>query len=265
MKSVLGFGIGETEETAETPPAPTVEQTPVRSLALVRFIGDGRAFTYYNDLFDLAVGDRVFVSGKLAGKPGIVEKITTKFRINTADYKRVIAKTCTSVRGTYEAMIDKMVSYDGCAMSPEEFRSWILPPKQAEGDEEGEILTGEGYELSLPNLEEDEETEREALDKAVEYCRSGKVAYISVINGVGKAFIEGSKWYEIDFRLNGDMMTGMYCECMYPGLCKHLLAAAITIRALAKTAGLDTERDFTAIDKNRFWSMVAPTAKRVTL
>ncbi len=150
-------------------------------------------------------------------------------------------------------------------MTPEEFRSWILPPKQAEGDEEGEILTGEGYELSLPNLEEDEETEREALDKAVEYCRSGKVAYISVINGVGKAFIEGSKWYEIDFRLNGDMMTGMYCECMYPGLCKHLLAAAITIRALAKTAGLDTERDFTAIDENRFWSMVAPTAKRVTL
>ena len=58
MKSILGFGIGETEETAETPPAPTVEQTPVRSLALVRFIGDGRAFTYYNDLFDLAVGDR---------------------------------------------------------------------------------------------------------------------------------------------------------------------------------------------------------------
>lgn len=265
MKSILGFGIEETEETVKTAPAPAAEQAPVRSLVLVRFIGDGRAFTYYNDLFDLAVGDRVFVSGKLAGKPGIVEKITTKFRINTADYKKVISRTCTSIRGTYEEMIDKMVSYDGCAVTPEGFRSWILPPKHAEDDEEEEILTGDGYELSLPNLEEDDEAGQEALEKAVEYCRSGKVAYISVINGVGKAFIEGSKWYEVDFRLRGDMLTEMYCDCMYPGLCKHLLAAAITIRALAKTAGLVTERDFTAIDENRFWSMVAPTAKRVTL
>ena len=45
MKSILGFGIEETEETVETAPAPAAEQAPVRSLVLVRFIGDGRAFT----------------------------------------------------------------------------------------------------------------------------------------------------------------------------------------------------------------------------
>lgn len=73
---------------------------PVRSLVSVRFIQDGRAFTYYNDKFALEVGDHVFVSGQLAGQLGIVEKVTTRFKINLADYQRVISKASAAIHGT---------------------------------------------------------------------------------------------------------------------------------------------------------------------
>ena len=269
MKSILGFGMEETPAAESVAVTPKEELAPVRSLVLVRFFPDGRAFTYYNDKFDLAVGDHVFVSGKLAGQRGIVEKVTTRFKINLADYQRVISKASAAIHGTYESVLDKMVSYDREALTPEEFRSWILPPAHWDGDgsddEEDEIIVGDGYELSLPELEEGEDVDPAVLDRAVDYCRSGKVAYLCVRDGAGTAFVEGTSWYEVNFRLSGDTMTGMYCDCPYPGLCKHLLAAALTVRAMVKQGGLRPDADFVAIGKDRFWYMAARTVKRITL
>ena len=70
---------------------------------------------------------------------------------------------------------------------------------------------------------------------------------------------------QINFRLEGDIMTEMYCDCPYPGLCKHLLAVALTIRALVAKSELQPYANFVAIDSNRFWNMVARTTKKVTL
>ncbi len=269
MKSILGFGIGEKPAAESIAVTPKEELNPVRSLVSVRFIRDGRAFTYYNDKFALEVGDHVFVSGKLAGQLGIVEKVTTKFKINLADYQRVISKASVAIHGTYESMLDKMVSYDREALSPEEFRAWILPPAHWDGDgnedQEDEIIVGDGYELNLSELEGNDDVNATILERAVDYCRSGKVAYICVRDGVGTAFVDGTSWYEINFRLCGDTMTEMYCDCPYPGLCKHLLAVALTVRALVKHGSLDPDADFVAIGEDRFWSMVARTTKRVTL
>ncbi len=268
MKSILGFGTGEQHVAPEIEPVPAAAPDPVRSLVSVRFIDDGRVLTYYNDRFVLEPGDRVFVSGKLAGKLAVVEKVVTKFRINLADYQRVIAKAGGTLRGTFESLLDKMVCFDGDAMSPDEFRAWILPPKQWDGQEDGseeEIVVGDGYEISLADIEGNEDISQGVPERAVDYCRSGKVAYVGVKDGFGTAFIEGSTWYEVNFRLDGDMLSEMYCECPYPGLCKHLLAVALTIRALRDIGGLDTSRDFAALDNDRFWSMAACSARRVTL
>ena len=267
MKSILGFGTEEKPAEIKAEAAPTITGEPVRSLVSVRFIGDGRTLTYYDDRFALEEGDRVFVSGRLAGKPGVVEKVTTRFRIRLSDYERVISKACGCIRGSYESVIGKMLSFDEEALSPADFRSWFMPPAEAEGGEgpEEEILAGDGFELSLPDLEEDEDAGEAVLDRAVDYCRNGKVAYIGVRNGIGTAYVEGSSWYEVNFRIRGDSMTEMYCGCPYPGLCKHLLAVAMTIRALARYGDVDTDRDFTAVDNRYFWPMLAGTAKRIKL
>jgi hypothetical protein len=267
MKSILGFGTGDPYAASEMDTAPAAAPDPVRSLVSVRFIDDGRVLTYYNDRFALEPGDRVFVSGKLAGKIGEIEKVVTKFRINLADYQRVIAKAGGTLRGTFESLLDKMVSFDGDALSPDEFRAWILPPKHWDGQVETEeqIIVGDGYEIPLSEIEETEEVSLSVIERALDYCRSGRIAYVGVKNGAGTAFIEGSSWYEVNFRLDGDLLTEMYCECPYPGLCKHLLAVALTIRALRDIGGLDASRDFAALDSDRFWSMAARSAKRITL
>ncbi len=268
MKSILGFGIVEEPETDSIIRTTIEPQLPVRSLVSVRFARDGRALTYYNDKFALEVGDRVFVSGKLAGQLGIVEKVSTKFKINLADYQKVIAKANKAIHGTYESILDKMVSYDQDAMTPDEFRAWILPPAHWEddaGSEDEEIVVGDGYELSLESLERSDEVSPVILERAADYCRNGKVAYIAVRHGVGTAYVEGSSWYEVSFSLNGDSIKEMYCNCPYPGLCKHLLAIALTIRAMVKVGKLNSDRDFVAFDDSRFWNMVACSTKRITL
>ena len=74
MKMKIGFSIGENKkENAENivnaiAPEIVVEE-PVRSVVTVRF-ENGKEYPYYNDEFNLNVGDVVFVDGKLAGQPG---------------------------------------------------------------------------------------------------------------------------------------------------------------------------------------------------
>ena len=269
MKSILGFGIGETQEAKAVETPCDVHNRPVPSLVTVRFPGNGPTLTYYNDQYALQAGDRVFVSGKYAGQLGEVETVTTKFKIRLSDYQRVIAKASIAIHGAYELGLDKMVSYDENAVSPEEFRSWILPPAHWEGDDsespEDEVIVGDGYELDLFDLEHCDEITEAIAERAIDYCRSGRVAYLSVRDGIGTAFVQGTKWYEVNFRLNGSLLSEAYCDCPYPGLCKHLLAVAMTLRALAQVGHMDLSHDFVLFDDAWFWSNVSKTAKRVVL
>lgn len=50
------------------------------------------------------------MSGKLAGKLGVVESVSTKFKINLADYQRVISKASGSIHGTYESILDIVIN-----------------------------------------------------------------------------------------------------------------------------------------------------------
>ena len=92
MRRMIGF-MASNEPKTETPVAPTTirSMTPVKSLVKVRFENHSMPLAYYNDRFDLQEGDVVYVSGKLAGEPGVVVSVTTKFRIHTSDYERVLS------------------------------------------------------------------------------------------------------------------------------------------------------------------------------
>lgn len=269
MKNILGFGVNENAQPKTNPATANRRSEPVRSLVSVRFLNDGRTLTYYNDRFDLQPGDTVFVDGKLSGKIGVVEKVTKKFKINLADYKRVISVADKEIHGSYENIMDKMVSFDADAFSPEQFRTWVIPPQVTETPEEGnkedEVILGEGYEIDLNEIEKSEDVSYTILQRAVEYCENGSVAYIAVRDGIGTAFIDGTTWYEVNFTLDGNKLREMYCDCPYPGLCKHLAAVALTLREMSKQDNFSLERDFVAFDANRFWMMVARTKKSITL
>ena len=128
MKSILGFRDNNEDDVIESMSAEVkAEETPIRSLVRVRLSGYG-PLTYYNDQFDLRPGDLVYVSGKLEGKIGKVESVSTKFRIRKSDYEKVIRKLDTAIRGDFAPADGFMVSGDPAAISPARFRSWVIPP-----------------------------------------------------------------------------------------------------------------------------------------
>ena len=62
MKFKIGFsGYEEEQQTAEQLAEMPGEMQPVKSVVQVRFPSQGRSYSYYNDSFDLHVGDIVFV------------------------------------------------------------------------------------------------------------------------------------------------------------------------------------------------------------
>lgn len=261
---IVGFGREETSQEPMQETRTVVTASPVRSLVSISFERMNMPLTYYNDRFDLKPGDRVFVTGKLEGEVGIVESVTTKFRIRLADYQRVISVAQTPVRGSYVPKGNVMLSYDLDALSPEEFRKWILPPPE-QADERDEVIFGDGFEVPLDDPGQAEDADPAVLDRALEYCRSGKIGYVSVRGGEGKAYVHGSRWYEVDFRLRDNLLQEAYCECPYPGLCKHLLAVGVLLAAMLRHGDIDTGRDFTLLASDRFWNMVRHSGQAVSV
>ena len=261
---IIGFGQEDSKPKENRPDVTVTTDAPVRSLVSINFERMNHALAYYNDQFDLKPGDRVFVTGKLEGEIGIVESVTTKFRIRVADYQKVISVAQTQIHGTYAPKGGMMLSYDANALSADDFRKWILPPTEM-GEEPEEIVIGDGYEIPLDDPRASEDADHAVFDRALEYCREGRIGFIAVRNGAGKAFVLGAKWYEIDFRLCDNVLREAYCECPYPGLCKHLLAVGILLRAMLQHDDIDLGRDFTLIAADRFWNMARHSRQTVSL
>ena len=103
MAFKIGFSVSEEKEkmTAPEPPDVSEEHEPRRSVVRVQFPQRNMTLAYYNDRFDLHCGDLVYVDGKLEGKRGRVVDVNYNFRINLADYKRVIGVADTNVSGRF--------------------------------------------------------------------------------------------------------------------------------------------------------------------
>ncbi|MBQ0037100.1 MAG: SWIM zinc finger family protein [Clostridiales bacterium] len=259
MKSILGFGISSAPISPKTPQVAEVH--PVRSLVSVSFQDITKHYTYYNDRFDLSVGDRVYVSGKLAGRMGIVASVNTKFKINLSDYEKVVANPKITFHGTYRHVVDKMVACGDAGVDADTFRGWVTPPVP-EGQEPPQIVMGEGYCLPLDGFQQSDDVDMKIVERALEYCQEGRVRYLSVQNGVGTAFVEGTCWYEVNFRFDGATVSELYCGCPYPGLCKHAIAVLMTLRVLLNN--MDAE-NFTAVDREFFLNTVIAGKQDITL
>lgn len=262
---IVGFGQTEEKMNSNNAIRSTNETAKVRSLVSISFESCSRALTYYNDQYDLKEGDRVFVSGEKEGEVGVVKSVTTKFRIRASEYQKVVSIAQTPIHGSYHPFADKMLSYDSNALAPDEFRKWILPPEDV-CEMNDDIIVGDGYVIPLdePGAAEDLDNPK-VLDRAIEYCKEGAIGYVTIRDGIGKAFVEGTKWYEVDFELRNGYITEAYCGCPYPGLCKHLLAVAITLSIMSKKGDLDLNRDVTLIDATRFWKMIQHMGQSVTI
>lgn len=246
MKHPIGFCVQPKAPEAVSP-APDVqpEAVAVPSVVRVYFPERSRAYSYYNDHFDLHEGDVVYVSGKLAGLLGRVAAVDYNFRIRLADYERVIGTADRNVRGTFFVSGSHMLTLEQSALPYAQVRSWFFPPET-----DGEFVTGHGPgptytldfldQMSLP---------ADTADKGHACYAEGRVVYLSVDGTQGRAIVQGSAPHELTFTYTGGTVSALTCTCYETGLCRHGAALLLQLRETVDFFREEHEEAFAASDR----------------
>lgn len=243
MKHPIGFCVqSKAPEAASAAPAAQPETAAVPSVVRVYFPEHDRAYSYYNDRFDLHVGDVVYVSGKLAGLLGRVAAVDYNFRIRLADYERVIGAADRNVRGTFYALGAHLVTLEPNVLPFRQVRGWFLPPEA-----DGEYAVGHGpgpvytlEQLSIP---------AGVAEKGHVYYMENRVIYLSVDGTAGRAIVSGTVPYEITFTYADGSVSALTCGCYETGLCKHGAALLLQLRETVDFLREEHEEAFAASDR----------------
>ena len=231
---------------------------PVKSVVRVHFPAQNMTLSYYNDLFDLKVGDIVFVEVKLEGLRGRVVDVTYNFKIKLSDYKRVISVADTEVRGEFFFAGSHFITFDPTVLPYAKFISWFKAPDQEDdlyvsgSDDSGFDLN----DLSAMKIS------REIAERGHGYYMENRVRYICLDGTKGRAAVEGSQTYELEFEYQNGEIRNLTCSCFCSYPCKHEFAAMLqlreTLELIAKhyEAPYKASNYFAAVAKGTLMSMV---------
>ena len=228
MKLKIGFASGDTESkrNEDTYLKEARSVAPRKSVVQVSFPGRGMALAYYNDLFDLRVGDLVYVDGKLEGQRGRVVEVNYNFKIKISDYKRVIALVDTEVQGQFHNAGSHFVTFDPHAIPASKVVTWFKAPLK---DDDVFVSGNDDTSFCLENLK-DMKVSAAVAERGHDYYMENKVRYISVDGTHGFAIVEGSEAYEVEFEYRNGQISNLTCSCFCSYNCKHAFAAMLQLR-----------------------------------
>jgi len=228
MKFKIGFSAEAHNETQNEVTARHCSVVvPKPSVVQVRFPGRGSSLAYYNDRFDLHVGDMVYVDGKLEGQRGVVTEVSYNFKIKVSDYKRVIALVNTEVHGEDFMAGSHFVSFDRNALSAEQAITWFKAP--AKDDDEYLVGNGDDTFFQLDDLK-GMKISSAIAERGHEYYTENKVRYICLDGNHGYAIVEGSEAYEVEFEFHDGEIRNLICSCFCSYTCKHEFAVMLQLR-----------------------------------
>ena len=227
MKFKIGFFWNTNDKMQEEAiPAAPRSIAPRKSVVQVQFPGRGTSLAYYNDQFDLHIGDFVYVDGKLEGQRGRVTDVSYNFKIKLSDYKRVIALVDTSVKGQFHYAGSHFVTFDRNVIPASKVVNWFMAPVK----EEDEFISGEDdSSFRLDNLR-DMKISSAVADRGHDYYIEDHVVYVSIDGTRGYAIVEGSKAYEVEFEYQDGEISHLTCSCFCSYTCKHEFAAMLQLR-----------------------------------
>lgn len=224
---VKEFLTGKNEDAPREEPA-CAGIAAVPSVVRVKFGSGGRELDYFNDRFDLRIGDFVFVSGKLAGQRGRVVAVSRHFKIKAGDYQRVISLADTRVSGQFVSAGSHLVTFDRQALSYSRFRSWVLPPAEDDDDEEY-FVSYDDNRIDLSGRDA-WPFDPDIAERGIDYYRDNRVLYLSLDGRCGSAIVDGSHPYEVEFEYEDGIVTDLACDCPCGYPCKHEFAALMQLR-----------------------------------
>jgi hypothetical protein len=231
MKRKIGFW-AETQEdsvrTAQSAAKPS--SPPKKSLVQVYFPKQNMTLSYYNDRFDLQVGDIVYVDGKLEGLRGHVTAVSHSFRIKLSDYKRVIAVADTHITGELRIVGSHLVAFDPKTIPYEKIITWFKAP-----DKEEDIYVSGSDDQGFPLDDLSGMKASSAIaERGCDYYRENRVVYLCLDHGHGRGIVEGTSPYEIEFDYCSGTIQNLTCSCYCSYPCKHTVAAMLQLRELLK-------------------------------
>ena len=198
---------------------------PRKSVVQVHFTDRNSSLAYYNDLFDLKVGDLVYVEGKMEGIRGRVTQISYNFKIRVSDYKRVITLVDTNVSGEFFMAGSHFVTFDREALPKQQALTWFKAPSNGEDVVTGSDDTG----FFLEDLSGMKVTPAIA-ERGREYYMDNRVRYLCLDGNKGYALVEGGETYEVEFEFYDGEIRGLLCTCFCSYHCKHEFAAMLQLR-----------------------------------
>lgn len=240
MKRKIGFW-SEIQRDTGNIPHPMEEapvSTPKKSLVQVYFPKRGMNLSYYNDRFDLQVGDTVYVDGKLEGLRGRVTAVNYSFKIKLSDYKRVIAVADTYISGELRMAGSHLVAFDPRTIPYEKIITWFKAP-----DKEDDVYVSgnDDHSFRLDDLSGMKVTSAVA-ERGHDYYTENRVVYLCIDRGHGRGIVEGTSPYEIEFDYGGGEIKNLTCNCYCGYPCKHTFAAMLQLRETLKL--LEKHDDF---------------------
>lgn len=200
------------------------------SMVRVYFPKRGTSHSYYNDSFELSCGDTVFVDGSLKGLQGRVVEVSRGFKIKLSDYRRVIAKADTLIRGELYSSVPYLYAFDNAVIPFEKVATWVMPPAD---EDEIYVRSYGGEKIPLDDLGSMNVTE-EIARRGGDYYRNNAVLYIELNGKNGRAVVEGTRAYTVEFELDGGVVTNLSCDCVCGFTCKHSVAALLQLRDAVK-------------------------------
>lgn len=227
MAFKIGFTAARNDRKPEAPVV--VEQrsiAPRKSVVQVAFPGRGSSLAYYNDLFDLRVGDIVYVDGKLEGQRGRVVDITYNFKIKVSDYKRVIGLADTEVHGQFFNAGSHFITFDRTVLPQSQIVTWYKAPAK----EDDEYVSGsDNSSFRLDDLK-GMKVSAAIAERGHDYYMENKVRYLCLDSCKGYAIVEGCEAYEVEFEYRNGEISGLICSCFCSYDCKHEFATMLQLR-----------------------------------
>ena len=211
---------------SESEPVSSVSTTPKKSVVRIHFPARNMTLSYYNDAFDLKHGDIVYVDGKLEGLRGRVVDITYNFKIKLSDYKRVMSVADTNVKGKFHFAGSHFVAFDPTALPYEKIITWFKAPEKkdeiyASGSDETSFCLDD---LSTMKIS------RSIAERGHDYYIENKVSYLCLDGSHGRAIVEGSQAYELEFEYQKREIRNLTCNCFCSYPCKHEFAAMLQLK-----------------------------------
>ena len=221
------FNINESEMENIVKTVVSEYQKPKKSVVEVYFPHRGTSWAYYNDSFDLKVGDFVYVEGKLEGYRGRVTEVNYSFKIKLSDYKKVIAHVDTDVRGDIYLADSHVVSFDRNASPYSKVITWFKSPVT---DEDYVIGCGDDeFSFPLDDLSK-MKISHSIAERGHDYYWENRVSFIELDGSQGRAIVKGTEAYEVDFTYTDGKISALRCTCFCSGICKHQFATMLQLK-----------------------------------